>query len=116
MFGCFKKPEPKEEKIDSFCTWFLANNGRIIASVENSCNDRDTMFKTLDEVEAQLRAVYHDGYKGEIQFEYGFNDNIGKWELNLYHLNNRFLISATSKIAERINNEHGDMWNVQIAP
>ena len=115
MFGFFKKAEPDEAKISAFCSWFLANNDRIIASVENSRNDRDTMFRTLDEVEAQLAAVYRDGYKGEIQFEYGFNTDIGKWDLNLYHLNNKFLIAATAKIAEQINGELGTKWSVNTA-
>lgn len=115
MFGFFKKVEPNEAKIDAFCSWFFANNDRIIASVENSQNDRETMFKTLDEVEAQLAVVYRDGYKGEIQFEYGFNSHIGKWDLNLYHLNDKFLIAATAKIAEKVNNELGDKWSANTA-
>ena len=115
MFGFFKKAEPDAAKVDAFCAWFLANNDRIIESVENSQNDRDAMFKTLDEVEAQLAFVYRDGYKGEIEFEYGFNTHIGKWDLNLYHLNNKFLIAATAKIAEKINNELGSKWSANTA-
>ena len=53
----------------------------IIASVENSQNDRDTMFKTLDEVEAQLAVVYRDGYKGDIQFEMSLN-SLGQDDLS----------------------------------
>ena len=115
MFGFCKKVEPNEAKINAFCSWFLTNNDRIIASVENRQNDRDTMFKTLDEVEAQLAVVYRDGYKGEIQFEYGFNTHIDKWDLNLYHLNNKFLIVATAKIAEKINRELGNKWSANTA-
>ncbi len=115
MFHFFKKAEPNDAKIDAFCSWFRANNERIIISDENSQNDRDTMFKTLDEVEAQLAGVYRDGYKGEIQFEYGFNNDIGKWDLNLYHLDNKFLIAATAKIAEKINRELGHKWSVNTA-
>jgi hypothetical protein len=115
MFGFFKKAELNEAKIDSFCSWFLTNNDRIIASVENSQHDRDTMFKTLDEVEAQLAVVYRDGYKGEIQFDYGFNTHTGKWDLNLYHLDNKFLIAATTEIAKRINQKLGDKWSANTA-
>ena len=114
MFGFFKKIEPNDAKIDIFCSWFIANNERIIASVENGQNDKETMFRTLDEVEIQLAIVYRDAYKGEIQFEYGFNSSIGKWDLNLFHLNNKFLMSATAKIAERINQQLGDKWSVNI--
>lgn len=115
MFGFFKKTELNEAKIDSFYSWFLTNNDRIIASVENSQHDRDTMFKTLDEVEAQLAVVYRDGYKGEIQFDYGFNTHIGKWDLNLYHLDNKFLIAATTEISKRINQKLGDKWSANTA-
>lgn len=114
MFGLFKKTEPDAAKIDGFCDWFAANSERIIASVENRENDRETMFKTLDEVEAQLAIVYRDGYRGEIQFEYGFNPAIGKWDLNLFHRNNRFLVSAAGKIAEEINRRLGDTWSANI--
>ena len=115
MFGFFKKAEFNEAKIDAFCNWFFDNNDRIIESVENSKNDRDTMFKILDEVEAQLAIVYRDGYKGEIQFDYGFNACTGKWDLNLYHLNNMFLMRATARIAEKINRRLGDKWSANTA-
>lgn len=114
MFDLFKKTEPDAAKIDGFCDWFAANSERIIASMENRENDRETMFKTLDEVEEQLAMVYRDGYRGEIQFEYGFNAAIGKWELNLFHLNKRFLVRAASSIAEKINRQLGDTWTVNI--
>lgn len=115
MFGFFKKPVPDEAKIQSFCAWFLENNERIIASVENSKTDRSAMLKTLDEVEAQLAIVYRDGYQGNIEFEYGFNNTIGKWDLNLFHLNNRFLISATARICDVINLRLGDKWSANTA-
>lgn len=115
MFHFFRKAEPSDAKIAAFCDWIVENHGRIIASVENSKNDKETMFKTLDEVEARLAMVYRDGYKGEIQFEYGFNSTNGKWDLNLFHLNNRFLVAATTKIAEVINGKLGEEWSVNTA-
>jgi len=111
MLGFFRKVEPSDTKVDAFCAWFMENNGTIIASVENSGTDRETMFKMLDEVEAQLAMVYRDGYNGEIQFEYGFNQSIGKWDLNLFHLNDKFLKKATAKIAEKINGQIGELWS-----
>ena len=108
MFGFFKKNVPDEAKIQCFCAWFFENNERITASVENSKTDRAAMLKTLNEVEAQLAIVYRDGYQGNIEFEYGFNAAIGKWDLNLFHLNNKFLISATARICEIINSQFGD--------
>lgn len=114
MFGLFKKAEPNEMKINTFCSWFEDNSSRIIESMKNRENDQDTMFAVLDEVELQLANVYRDGYKGNIEFEYGFNDDIGKWDLNLFHLNDRFLIKATAKIADILNEQIGDTWSVNI--
>lgn len=115
MFDFFKKTEPDEVKIDAFCAWFAANHARIIVSVENRQNDKDTMYRTLDEVELQLATVYRDGYRGAIEFEYGFNPGSGKWDLNLYHRNKRFLVHATAQIAERLNRRLGDVWSVNPA-
>jgi len=115
MFDFLKKTQPDEVKIHKFCVWFSENNESIISSIENRETDRKAMFDMLNEVEKQLADVYRDGYKGEIEFEYGFNDSIGKWELNLFHMNHKFLISATAKIAEKINGELGKKWQVNIA-
>lgn len=112
MFGMFKKVEPSNEKIAIFCSWFVNNSNRIITSMKNRENDEDTMFAVLDEVETQLAVVYGDGYKGDIEFEYGFNTDIDKWEFNLFHLNNKFLIKATAKIADILNDQICDTWYV----
>ena len=111
MFGFLKKTAPDPMKIEAFCIWFIRNKERIIASVEN--DDRGMMFAVLDEVEAQLAAAYCDGYKGQIHFEYGHNPN-GKWDLNLYQMNKRFLIAATGMIAEKLNREIGSEWSVNV--
>lgn len=109
MFG-FSKVKPSSEKVAAFCEWFIANNGLIIESVEKKDEDRNRMFAMLDEVEAQLALVYRDGYRGTIEFDYGFNGE--KWDLNLYHKNKRFLKEATEMITAGLNSTLGDKWSV----
>lgn len=115
MFTLFKLPEPNADKVDQFCTWFIANQDRFIESVEHREQDNHALHAMLDEVEAQLALVYRDGYKYDIQFEYGYNNNVGKWDFNLFHQNNRFLKAATKMIADRINEELGDKWSINTA-
>ena len=112
MFGLFKKKQVDQKKVEAFCDWFISMNEEIIRSVENSNNDHARMMHLLDEVENQLAVVYRDGYKGDIQFEYGFASAIDKWELNLFHLNNKFLIEATNAIATILNAKLSDTWLV----
>ena len=112
MFGINKKTEVDEKKVKAFVSWFLENGERIIASVENRMNDRKTMMAVLDEVEEQLALVYRDGYRGQIEFDYGGKGD--EWELNLYHKNKVFLIKATEMIAEGINDANEPKWKVNI--
>lgn len=112
MFGLFKKKQVDLKKVEEFCEWFISMNEVIINSVENSDKDQARMLRILDEVEKHLAVVYRDGYKGEIQFEYGYANAINKWELNLFHLNNRFLIASTNAIATVLNAKLSDTWLV----
>lgn len=112
MFNILKKKEVSIEKVRNFCDWFTANNKRIIDSVNNSSTNHDEMMKVLDEVENELKKIYKDGYNGNIEFEYGFNGK--KWDLNLYHLNNKFLIKATTLIADNFANSLSDTWIVNV--
>ena len=112
MFGFLKKAEVDEEKVNVFADWFLENSDRIIASVNNRMQDRQTMMTVLDEVEDQLAIVYRDGYKGQIEFDYGGKDD--DWTLNLYHKNKPFLMQATGKIADRINAKRDPKWKARI--
>ncbi len=68
------------------------------------------MISVLDEVELQLASVYRDGYKGQIEFDYGGKND--EWQLNLYHKNIRFLIQATKMIANKINQMDHCVWTV----
>lgn len=45
--------------------------------------------------------VIRDGYRGQIEFDYGGKDQ--NWELNLCHLNKPLLKKAARMIADRIN-------------
>lgn len=111
MFG-FKKKEVDAEKVKQFSQWFFENEERIRKSVENRQNDRDTMMSVLDEVEAELAKVYRDGYAGTIEFDYG--GQADDWNLNLYHENKKFLIQATSMIAQEMNADENSIWKVMI--
>lgn len=112
MFDFFKKKIVDKSKVDNFVNWFVSNNERIIESVKNREVDSNTMYAVLDEVESQLYLVYSDGYNGQIEFDYGGDDN--GWEINLYHLNDKFLIEAITLIASGINQKLGDLWTVNI--
>lgn len=107
MFGISGK-EVDRAKALAFVDWFLQNEERIRHSVENRAADRQTMLTVLDEVEAELAKVYRDGYKGTIEFDYGGQD--AEWELHLYHKNKKFLIAATSMIAEELNARQNAVW------
>ncbi len=110
MFG-FKK-KVNVEKVKQFSRWFFENEERIRSSVENRQNDSTTMMRVLDEVEAELAKVYRDGYNGTIEFDYG--GKADEWELNLYHKNKKFLIQATTMIAQEMNAKENSMWEVRI--
>ena len=112
MFSFFKKAEVDNKKVDAFAAWFCANEERIRRIVENRETDYNETMRVLDEAEAQLATVYRDGYKGSIEFDYGGKDS--DWELNLYHMNNSFLIKATASIAEALENARLPMWKVNI--
>lgn len=112
MFGFLKKAEVDDAKVNAFADWFLENSDRIIASVNNRMQDRQTMMTVLDEVEDQLAIVCRDGYKGQIEFDYGGKDD--DWTLNLYHKNKPFLMQAAEKIADRINAKRDPKWKARV--
>jgi len=110
MFHLFHQKTVIEAEADAFVSWFVSNSDRIKSSVENKDHDRNTMISVLDEVELQLSKVYRDGYKGQIEFDYGGKND--DWCLNLYHKNNRFLMQATTMIANRFNQMDHCEWTV----
>lgn len=112
MFGLFKKAEVDASKVTAFVEWFRENEERVRKSIENKDNDHDEMMRVLDEVELELAKVYRDGYKGEIEFDYGGKDQ--EWELNLYHLNKKFLVAATQMIAEEFTKAEIPYWTINI--
>lgn len=112
MFN-FKKKNVDKTKVNSFVEWFVSNEERIRKSVENRESDRDTMLAVLDEVELQLGKVYRDGYNGRIEFDYGGMDH--DWELNLYHMNKKFLIEATKMISDEFDRFHSTIWKINIS-
>lgn len=112
MFSFFKTVEVDNQKVNAFVEWFCANEERIRRSVENMQTNRNEMMLVLDEVEAQLAKVYRDGYKGRIEFDYGGKGQA--WELNLYHMNNKFLISAAGLIAEALEKAPLPSWKINV--
>lgn len=113
MFYFWKKAEVDKSKVTKFVDWFFENEASIRSSVDNRETDRDTMMKMLDEVEAQLAKVYRDGYRGRIEFDYGGKEK--DWELNLYHLNKKYLIEATKMIAEEFASRASDIWKMNVS-
>lgn len=112
MFGFFNNREVDRNKVISFVEWFRANEAIIRKSVEDREIDHNEMLRVLDEVEAQLAKVYRDGYKGNIEFNYGGKDQ--DWEINLYHLNNQFLIDATRLIKKEFIDANIHLWRINI--
>ena len=109
MFGFGKKVASVDRgKVVAFADWFFANEERIRRSVDNGRTDEKSMYAVLDEVEAALRIVYRDGYKGNPEFDYGGSGD--EWELYLYHKNNKFLISATEMLTEELSSRGSAIW------
>lgn len=113
MFNFLRQNDVDKAKVKAFADWFYSNEERIRKSVENSQIDNDTMYAVLDEVELQLGKVYRDGYKGQIEFDYGGEGQ--EWELNLYHMNNKFLKEATQMISEEFNKFNSPLWTINIS-
>ena len=112
LFGR-KTPEVDEIKVDAFVSWFIRKHLTIEELMSEQSPDRKLeRRKMLDDVEDQLALVYRDGYRGRIEFEYGGGK--GDWNLNLFHLNNPFLIKATSMIAKKIN-EANCGWKANVS-
>lgn len=114
MFDLFKSKEYKMARIEKFCEWFYDNKNLISSSVENAENDDETRIRYLYEVQNQLALIYRDGYKGSIEFGYGFNEEQNKWELDLFHLGNKFLIRILPLIKTRLELKISDTWIVNI--
>ena len=103
-----KNIEVNEEKVDVFVNWFIQNQERIKESTTNPL----IMMKVLDEVEDQLALIYRDGFKGDIEFNYGGDKD--EWNLFLFHLNNKFLMKATELIATKLNANPNCLFHVYI--
>lgn len=113
MFSFLKRSEVDRDKAAAFAAWFAENEERIRKSVENRETDRDGMLAVLDEVEVQLALVYRDGYRGEIEFDYGGEGQ--EWELNLYHLNRKFLVDATRMIESELRARQLPFWRINVS-
>lgn len=110
----FKK-KPNIQKIVAFCNWFIENNGILIESMLQKSQDINSIFESMNELRRCLAMPYRDGYKGNIGFEYGFNEQENKWELSLFHLNDTFLIKVTSMIQEYLEPRIGETWIIRVS-
>ena len=110
MFGFFRKKQVDPEKIDAFCKWFAEKSDAIIASFQNIENDKNTAMLFLDLTEKELTTVYRDGYKGNIEFEWGFNDNMKKFELCLFHMGDSYLLKVIPLIKARLEPMISEKW------
>lgn len=108
-----KKPNIK--KIEFFCNWFIENKEILVEPMRQTEHDIDAIFKSVNEIRACLAVPYRDGYKGDIELEYGFNEHQNKWELCLFHMNNDFLIKVTSLIKEYLESKIGENWIIRIS-
>lgn len=113
MLNLFGRKEPSGKKIETFCRWFVLYCDELTEGIKSG--DVERMRAGLDELERQLAFVYRDGYKGKIEFEYGFNEKIGRWELNLFHLDNRFLIKAATLIREALLPSVDGKWQINVS-
>lgn len=111
MFSFFRK-KIKIEKIEAFCEWFIQNNERIASAWKKMNEDKDSLFQVLSEIESELIKVYGTSYRGNVEFEFGLNKELNVMELNLYHLNDKYLIEATTCIATILNEKLKNIWTI----
>jgi len=107
--------KPNSRKIDFFCNWFIENNEILIEPMKQKEQDITSIFDSVNEIRACIALPYRDGYKGEIELEYGFNAKENKWELCLFHMNNAFLVKTTSMIKEHLESRIGENWIIRIS-
>lgn len=107
--------KPNSRKIEFFCNWFIENNRTLIEPMKKQEQDINAILDSINEIRSCLALPYRDGFKGDIELEYGFNEQQNKWELSLFHLNNAFLIKATAMIKEYLEPRIGDTWIIRIS-
>ncbi len=101
-------------EIKTICDWFVENKFLIIQSASNSNNERNKAFEYLDLYKSTYATVFNNFYKGKIRFEYAYDHKIGKFILDLCHLNKKSLIKITSLIKDILSQELGDMWIINL--
>ena len=104
--------KPNKKKILFFCEWFIENNQIIIDSFEKKPQDTEQIQHVLYEVQSCLAVPYRDGFKGDIELEIGYNKSENKYELRLFHLNNRYLMNVSWMIKDYLHEKIGGVWNI----
>jgi hypothetical protein len=72
-------------------------------------------LESANEIRGCLAVPYRDGNKGNIELEYGFNKQENKGELVLFHMNDTYLIKATSMIKEYLDLRIGETWIIRAS-
>ena len=111
--GNFNK-KPNSKKVNFFCDWFINYQKGIVESYKDSNPDSDLLLHHLNEVKACLSVPYRDGFKGEIEVGIGYNEDLNKLELDLYHGDDKFLIQLTQSIKSYLDNELSNDWIINI--
>ncbi|MBU1093243.1 MAG: hypothetical protein KKH01_02140 [Firmicutes bacterium] len=106
--------KPNSQKIAFFCNWFIDNNELFIEPMKQKEQNITSVIESANEIQGCLAVPYRDGYKGNIELEYGFNQQENKWELDLFHLNDTFLIKTTSMIKEYLDSRIGETWIIRV--
>ena len=90
----------------AFWYWFLENEQWIIDRIKGP--DAGEVVWALD---AQLKPIF-DYFKGEIEFELGFNN--GQGEFFFFDLNSRGLRSDAEALSDRMPDALRDHWKMII--
>lgn len=111
-----KMNDMKLLEIKTFCDWFVENNRNVIfESFSNSLNDRDKTVEYFDLYSTIYANIFNNFCSGKIRFNYSYNHDNGKFILNLSHLNKKSLIEVTSIVKEKLSQELGANWIINIS-
>ncbi len=105
MFSIRKKVIVNEQAIDEFWLWFVENENWII---EEQRTDGHNIICAIDE---KLKPVF-DGYRKELEFNYGFNK--GKGEFFFCDSRNRNLRLCAEKIIAKVPQILKERWVFSI--
>ena len=98
-------------EVRAFCDWFIQNNESLINAANSESKEA---LDCIDIFESSLTKVFNRFYKGKVKFGYGFDHKVGKWTLDLCHLNKKNLVQITKLIKENLSGL-SDRWVINIS-